>query len=378
MFRFLYYFIGVVLYAAALPIVVLLPLFSKYKESIPARFFLYKNPPFRKKGVWFHACSLGEVKSLASLIDKIDEEINISVITNTGYEIAKNFKADRRYLPFEIFLPFWINSQKALVVTEAELWYMLFFIAKNKGAKTYLLNARISDNSYKKYLRFAWFYKRIFENIDTVFAQTQKDKKRLEELGAKNVKVTGNIKAHQDIKMTKKFKKPEKELITLASTHEGEESLLLKNLDFKNSVVAVVPRHPQRFEKVSKILENFSKKNSLSYHRFSQREEFDSDIVLVDKMGELINIYAVSDIVLLGGSFIDGIGGHNPLEAAFFGVKLISGKYIFNQEALFELVENAVVCDADEVVKYMKKSKATEIISKPDMKEILEEFSFVV
>ncbi len=378
MFSFLYFLAGLLLYVVALPILFFLPLFSKYKNSIPARFFLYKNPPFPENGVWFHACSLGEVKALAPLIKEMDTKVNISVITNTGYEAAKNFDAQIRYLPFEIFLPFWVTKQKALIVMEAELWHMMFFMAKRKKAGTYLINARVSDRSYKRYLKFKWFYKRVFENIDKVFAQSTKDEKRLKELGAKNVEVIGNIKAYQNISVNRRFLKPKKELIVLASTHEGEEELILENIDFKDKVLIVVPRHPQRFEKVGKYLQNFATKNSLLFHRFSQREDFESDIVLVDKMGELINIYAISDIVLLGGSFIDGIGGHNPLEPAFFNTKLISGKYIFNQESLFPLVDNVVFCDVKDLKNSIKNLKLTKINSKPNMQKLLSELSFVV
>ena len=82
------------------------------------------------------------------------------------FEEAKKISSNVRYLPFEIFLPFWVNKQKVLVVMEAELWYLLFLFAKKKGAKTLLINARISDKSYKSYKRFSFFYKRIFQNID--------------------------------------------------------------------------------------------------------------------------------------------------------------------------------------------------------------------
>ncbi len=344
MFTLFYFTLGVALYVAVLPFLMLFALFPKYRQSIPARFFLYRNPPFTVQGIWFHACSLGEVKSLVPIIENISAKANVSVITDTGYEAAKALPAERRFLPFEIFLPFWIVPQKALVVLEAELWYMLFYVAKRKGAETFLLNARISDRSYRRYMRFRWFYRKIFAQVDTVFAQSAKDKKRLEELGAKNVFVTGNIKSYQEIKTTRSFVKPDHEVVTLASTHEGEEKLLLEALDFDNRTLVVVPRHPQRFASVDEMLRAFCSKRGLSYHRFSETESFESDVVLVDKMGELVNVYAISDAVILGGSFIDGIGGHNPLEPAHFGVKLISGNYIHNQQALFPLVANVRFC----------------------------------
>ncbi len=378
MFTYLYMVIGVIAYVAMLPVLLLLPFSSKYRYSVPARFFLWRNPPFPKDKIWFHACSLGEVKSLAPIIENLSQKVNVSVITNTGYEAAKTLKAQRRFLPFEIFLPFWIVRQKALVVLEAELWYMLFYTARKKGAKTFLLNARISDRSYLRYKRFKWFYRHIFANVDTVFAQSFKDKERLEELGAQNVIVTGNIKSYQDIKATRNFEKPAHEVVTLASTHEKEEMLLLEHLRFDNRKIVVVPRHPERFDAVAGMLAEFCKARGVSFHRFSEKENFESDLILVDKMGELVNIYAISDVVILGGSFVEGVGGHNPLEPAHFGVKLISGRHIHNQQALFPLVDNVEFCDSSEIEDTITVAEPSSIVSKVDMRPILEELQRVV
>ncbi len=378
MFTFVYLCIATLAYIAALPVLILLSFSAKYRKSIPARFFLFHNPPFEQRGIWFHACSLGEVKSLEPLIKSVDEKVNVSVITDTGYEAAGSLPVQRRFLPYELFLPFWVKPQKALVVLEAELWYMLFYTARCRGTKTYLLNARISDRSYAAYRRFRWFYKKIFAHVDKVFAQSEKDKKRLEELGASNVVVTGNIKAYQEIRQTKAYPKPLHETVTLASTHDKEEEMLLEHLSFAGRTVIVVPRHPERFDAVDAMLKQFCHEKGLGYHRFSEKPDFENDVILVDKMGELVNIYAISDVVLLGGSFREGIGGHNPLEPAHFGAKLISGIYIHNQEALFPLVRNVVLCDVDEIESSIQKAKPSFIEGVVDMEPILTELQRVV
>ncbi len=104
---------------------------------------------------------------------------------------------------------------------------MLFRSYKKLGAKTVLINARVSTRSYPKYLRFRWFYRRVFENIDMVFAQSQDDAKRLKELGAMRVEVTGNIKFAKEIRVTKNFPKNFNLVVTAGSTHDGEEELIL-------------------------------------------------------------------------------------------------------------------------------------------------------
>ena len=119
-----------------------------------------------------------------------------------------------------------------------------------------------------------------------------------------------------------------------------------------------MPRHPERFDEVDNIIKNFiSKDKDTTYHRYSDIEHFNSDIVLVDKMGELINIYAISNAVILGGGFIKTAGGHNPVEPAFFNCAVISGETIFNQKALFECVKNYKIIKNEEISDTMQNIK---------------------
>ncbi len=378
-FTLFYLFVAIVIYILAIPIIFALSFKQKYKSSILARFFLYKNRPFKRDGIWFHAASLGEVKSLKPIVNRLDGVKNISTITQTGYKEASSLVDidSVRYLPYEIFLPFWIGRERVLVVCEAELWYMLFFTAKKRGARTYLINARVSDRSYRRYLRFKWLYKRVFQNIDLIFSQSEKDRDRLLELGAKDVVVNGNIKAFLEIEVKREFIKPDSEVITLASTHSGEEELILQNINpiKGRQKILVVPRHPERFSEVDRYLNRYAKDRSLTYHLFSKRESFDSDIVLIDTMGVLISIYAISDIVLLGGSFVEGVGGHNPLEPAYFGCKIISGKEIFNQKELFKIVDGIEMVDSSKISDTISRVKKSSIKSSIDITPIIKELS---
>ena len=359
LFSVFYYLVLSFIYILAIPYLIFKSRNSKYTKAIPAKFFLKDNVPFKENGIWFHSCSMGETKAIKPLIDNYLENANISVITNTGFEEAKKISSNVRYLPFEIFLPFWVNKQKVLVVMEAELWYLLFLFAKKKGAKTLLINARISDKSYKSYKRFSFFYKRIFQNIDKVFAQSEVDKLRLEELGASNVEVIGNIKLAQLPKVSVELEKPKQVVITAASTHENEEKLILDAYKKEQGKLIIVPRHPERFEKVDLLIKEFVKDKDISYQRYSIKEDFKSDIILVDKMGILNDIYAISDVVILGGAF-EKIGGHNPIEPAFFNCKIISGKNIFNQKSLFDCIKNYYLIENDELGEYLNNIKNLE------------------
>ena len=372
-FTFFYYFLSLFLYILAIPYILYKSKNKKYKDALPARFFLKNNNGFEKKGIWFHSCSMGETKSLKPIIDKLSGDINISVITNTGFEEAGKLTKNVRYLPYELFLPFWTKKQKALVVMEAELWYMLFLSAKIKKTPTILINARISDKSYNSYKRFSFLYKKIFEQIDKIYAQSQTDKERLLELGASNIEVIGNIKLAILPKTTKELQKPDTHVITAGSTHESEEELILNAYDKSMGKLIIVPRHPERFDKVYALIKEYAEKNSLTYHRYTQKENFDSDIVLIDKMGELINIYAISDTVILGGGFIKTAGGHNPIEPAYFGCKLISGETIFNQKSLFECVKDYKLIKNEELKNTLKNLNSLEkssLIGKGSIKPI--------
>ena len=358
-FSIFYYLVLSFIYILAIPYLIFKSRNSKYTKAIPAKFFLKDNDSFKENGIWFHSCSMGETKAIKPLIENYLKDANISVITNTGFEEAKKISPNVRYLPFEIFLPFWVNKQKVLVVMEAELWYLLFLFAKKKGAKTLLINARISDKSYKSYKRFSFFYKRIFQNIDKVFAQSEVDKHRLEELGASNVEVIGNIKLAQLPKVNVKLEKPKQVVITAASTHENEEKLILDTYKKEQGKLIIVPRHPERFEKVDFLIREFIKDKNISYQKYSVKDDFDSDIILIDKMGILNDIYAISDVVILGGA-IEKIGGHNPIEPAFFNCKIISGKNIFNQKSLFDCIKNYYLIENDELGEYLNNIKNLE------------------
>ena len=108
-----YYSLVALLYVVALPFLLYLRFKPKYNQSIPARFFLKKSPSFAPNGIWFHVFSFGEVRSLAPFLEHLEEkELRISVITQTGFQEAKRYqKADVRYLPYELFLPFWIKQR---------------------------------------------------------------------------------------------------------------------------------------------------------------------------------------------------------------------------------------------------------------------------
>lgn len=360
MFDLLYTFVAASLFIAALPVLILLSFKTKYRQSIPARFFLWHNPKFTPHDIWFHVCSLGEAKAIAPLVEALSGfKIAITAITHTGYETASKYPAQARYLPYELWLWFWMKRPKVVVVLEAEFWYLLFRLAHARGAKVIALNARISERSFPKYYRMRWFYKRLLTQCDQIFCQSSEDMNRFIALGARNVEVVGNIKLAQKITASQAYEKCDGVQIVAASTHEGEEEAIIRAfLAYKKlnntARLVIVPRHPERFVKVFASIQNMSQ--GMSSSRWSESQTFLSDITLMDAMGQLNNVYAISDVAILGGAFAP-IGGHNPLEPAYFGCKIITGEHIFLQRELFKYVHHVQFVSPEEIEQALVKAE---------------------
>ena len=373
-FPILYTILTVLLLIVFSPFLFFLSFWEKYRNSIPARFFLWKNSTSNiENAFWFHGCSLGEINALKPFISEIakTEKILITATTEAGFNSAKSFHTSSRFLPFEPNLFFWIKPQKKLIVLEAELWFLLFFIAKIRGTETILLSGRISQRSFPKYLKAKWFYSKIFANIDIVFAQSEIDKDRFEKLGAKNIQILGNIKLLKS-KKTKDLDIPKDKMIIVgASTHPHDEEYILNAfLEFGKGRLIIVPRHKDRFFEVWNLIQDFGKTNNLSISRFSETQTFQTDIILVDAFGVLTNIYAKSDVVILGGGFYDGIGGHNPVEPASFQNKIISGKYMFNQNELLKFISNIQIVEKENI------SQALHNLENIEISEISQDINF--
>ena len=373
-------------YFLSLPILLVLSFKSKYRISMPSRFFLKNNTALNPDGIWFHSCSFGEAKAIEPLVRELPKDaLRMTSITQTGHDANSVYTDESRYLPFEPLLFWWIKPQKALVVMEAEFWYLLFVLAHKRGAKTLLINARISERSFPKYKRMSFLYKQIFKHIDEVYAQTRLDKERLESLGARDVKVMGSLKLCDVANISTHYPKPEGIVVCAGSTHDKEEALILQafqSLKKKKPLakIIVVPRHPERFDVVERMMKAYGHTQQWSFSKLSENKAFDTDMILVDALGELVNCYAISDVVVLGGAF-EPIGGHNAAEAAAFGCKIISGEHYFNQKKIFEEVAGIEIVSKDnliEVLQYPGLLEATYIKERTDISELLQSLKSVL
>ena len=350
----LYNLLRILLY---IPILILCIFSSKKRKFIHKRFFQnYKELGKGKDYLWIHCSSVGEINLSDSLIKKLliekKENILISMFTDTGYETAKNkYKGNKRikiiFFPLDDYIA--INqilkriNLKYLFIVETEIWPNLINIVAKKS-KIILVNGRISDKSYKKYVKFKSILKGILSGkIDTYYMQTKIDRDRIIFLGAtpEKVFIVGNLKFDIELEnysleekeqLKTLIEAKDKKIFVCGSTRTGEYDIILDTyLKLNNYKLVLVPRHLERVPLIEKILE----KRGILYKKYSEIEELaDSSplnykVLIVDKMGLLRKFYSIADITFVGGTLVN-VGGHSLLEPLFYKKTPIFGKYTQN------------------------------------------------
>lgn len=309
----------------------------------------------KKKSIWIHAVSVGEVISLQNLTKKIKEKhpdwtILFSSLTNTGIRMAeaKIKEADYIFLAPVDFTPivrrfFKVLRPDVLVLAESEFWPNLLREAQRRAKGVLLINGRISSHSYRRYRKIKFLTQIILKNINHFLVQTGKDRQRLEDMGVESnrIEMVGNLKTevslpvlNQDefFRVRKKLNIDEhKQIFVAGSTRKGEEEKILSAYSKVRTIRAdvlliVVPRHPQRAEEIEKICKNFGLRVERKTSVSPQREW---DVLVVDTIGELTTFYALSDGAFVGGSLIPW-GGHNLLEPAFYEKPIFFGPHMDN------------------------------------------------
>ena len=306
----------------------------------------------RKKGklFWVHAVSVGETKAAISLIRELQKrnpkaQIVLSCGTQTGLAEAKRTFADIDCfrLPFDstwLMKPLVKNlAPTHFFLVETDLWPNLLYFLKKNSVPCSLVSAKMSERSFKRYKLFPAFAKYQMSHFDHICLQSDEYRKCFAPFYKGELFVTGNLK-WDTIAIEKKTRKNKKLTIALGSTHAGEEKLLLEAVKILPAKIYVVPRHPERFLEVAEIVKEYP--NS----------------VLIDQMGKLCSYYAKSDIAIVGGSFLPGVGGHNIFEPLAYGTPVIFGPYMWSQKEMTKLaLENAAgaQCIAQELPKTIEK-----------------------
>lgn len=326
--------------------------------------------------IWIHAVSVGETRAAQPLVKALrerypDHRIVMTHMTPTGRETSVALfgdSAERVYLPYDTpwaVARFLNHFRPSLgLVMETELWPNLVAACRDRGMPLLLVNARLSERSARRYARWPALTRQMLCGLAAVVAQGEDDARRLRELGAVDVAVLGNLKFDIEppaaqIALGREFRERvgQRPVLLCASTREGEEALILDawlaaRPNDDRALLAIVPRHPQRFEEVAALIAG----KGLRMQRRSDDKAVaeEAEVWLGDSMGELFAYYAMADVAFVGGSLLD-YGCQNLIEPCAVGTPVLIGPSTFNfaEAAREALAAGAAVqmMDADALVR---------------------------
>jgi 3-deoxy-D-manno-octulosonic-acid transferase len=334
-----------------------------YLENLGERFGSY---PEAKSGpyIWIHAVSVGETRAAAPLVEALRERhpqhsILVTHMTPTGRATSRELfgdRVERAWLPYDLgfavrrFLAHYRPEMG--IVLETEIWPRLFEEAARAGIPVMLANGRLSRRSADGYARAPALARWAFANLAGVAAQSEEDARRFEGIGAHSVAVTGNVKFDLAIPdaMTvrgERFRErfgAGRTVWVAGSTRDGEEALLLDAFSKaelpRDVLLVIVPRHPQRFDEVARLVE--ARGLALARRSHESPVPDTTPVVLGDSMGEMLAYYFAADVVIVGGSLL-AFGGQNLIEACALGRPVIVGPHTFN---FTEAAEGAIAAGA--------------------------------
>lgn len=339
---------------------------GKYHHNFLSRFGV-KSEKIRHGSptIWIHAVSVGEIKGASTLIKQLKEEyplscIIVSSVTETGHKEAKKVAPMADY---HLFLPFDFKATVAKVigqlkldlvlVIETDIWPNFLQKCKMNGAKVILVNGKISQRSYERLKHFNFFAKWYYSLIDYFLVQDEVFRSRFVDLHIhpENIKIVPNLKLddsyeelnEEDLESLRIKFDVQDISIVIGSTHDEEEEAILNQIislfgHYHHLKVFVVPRHPERFDEVERIIKKFN----LPYGRYSHDNNFKGKkIILVDTLGQLRKFYQLCTLAIVAGSFNPKVGGHNILEPLWYSTPCIFGPYMFSQDQFVSLVLHA-------------------------------------
>lgn len=327
-------------------------LFLKKRAPISYFFPVIPKKYLTEQSIWIHAVSLGEVRTARPLISELRQsfhscEIFVSTSTETGYEAASSIEGVKAfYLPIDmVFLQNHVISKidpKIFITIEGDVWPSLGYCLNKKHIPQVLVSAKISERSLRRIQKFAPLQHMLYGNFHLILTQDEmmKDRFLRLEISHNKVHVGGNLKlipyknetiARDKIERLHHFLKtdPDKKTCVISCTHQNEELLILNSLKGLASQLnfIVIPRHPQRFEDVFTSIKN----EGWPISKLSGLQSCCGDIFLIDAMGITTEVYKLSDVVILGGSFVAEVGGHNVMEPIYYSCPVIVGPHMETQ-----------------------------------------------
>ena len=322
----------------------------KYKDDISERTGNVAEVP--EGAIWIHAVSVGEVQSASSLIrvikNKTDFPCIISTVTPTGRKMAESLLSGLVekifYSPFDAkkFVNLALGNIKPsmYISMETELWPEILMELKARNIPAFLANGRISEKSFKNFRRTKFFWRKVLESFAKLMVRFEEDKEKFLALGApaEKIIVTGDCKVdtlldRRKVTGSEKWnwlKKNNAPLFIAGSTHQGEDEIVISAFriirrKYPEARLVIVPRHPERALMTIASVLPFHDLHAELLSKIGKN--FEADVIAVDEIGILFDLYASADAVFIGGSLVDK-GGQNPFEPALFGLPAIHGPYM--------------------------------------------------
>ncbi len=327
---------------------------ADYWRHWSQRFGFGIQVPKGQRMLWIHAVSVGEVQAAVPLVRQLRSlypaaELLITTTTPTGtHRVRQAFDRDvcHCYVPYDLpgavrrFLD--RTHPELAIIMETELWPNMFATCRHRSIPVVVVNARLSERAVRRYQRISGLIRTMLGSVNAVAAQTVADAQRFVALGTvpENVMVTGSIKFDfeiptgllQDAREIRGSWGAKRPVWIAASTHEYEDEQVLDAFArvlsvLKDTLLVLVPRHPERFGKVAALCRRHGYDTAL---RSQEPSVYDTvDVLVGDSIGELLLFYGASDVAFVGGSLVP-VGGHNPLEPAALGVPIVMGPHLFN------------------------------------------------
>ena len=306
--------------------------------------------------IWIHAVSAGEVLAAGRLAQHIkkrfpEKKILLSTFTLTGRLIARGMTEGVDgivYLPIDhpwvVRRALKIFDPSLLIFLETEIWPNILASAYRRGIPTLLLSGRLSPRAFRRYYLFRRFFSPVIRQLSSLGMQNDDSAQRMIRLGVDpgRILITGNIKQapwegdgkqEGDLTGSPFIARGTRQVLVVGSTHRGEEEILLDvfltlKSSFPELQMVLAPRHPRRFQEVERLLQ----KMNLNYEKKSLKdggEDWGSDVLFLDTLGDLPAMYAVADVAFVGGSLVDA-GGHNLMEPARWRKPVLFGPHMTN------------------------------------------------
>lgn len=379
-----------------------------------------------RKVIWVHAVSVGEVMAAQIFLERTlavspDLDIVLTTVTPTGQSIAQTYAQERLhvvYMPFDFrfsvrrFLKTF--HPMVLLLMETELWPQALIQAQAAGLPVGILNARLSEKSTRRYRQFQWFFKPLFQRLDFVLAQSQEDSDRFQEVGVapSKMQVMGNMK-FDNVSLEpvsenilegyrKSWAITNRERIWVAgSTHPGEEEIIFRVFQalkqkYPDLKCIIAPRHIERAQELKKQAELRGLRVNLSRSHCEERSDeavyngkqeiaspptrndlsFSWDILILNELGSLKQVYGLAEVVYVGGSLVPH-GGQNPIEPAALRCAILHGPNVFNFKSIYQGLDasqGAVLVNHEQDLKCSLET----LLENPDQRRRLGENAFRV